>query len=68
MILLAAMSHLRELVAFRRTDDEGHLELAQPISFTTGGMDEQPQMTALLGLSYLGMLAAQDRGDDRWRL
>lgn len=35
----------RELVAFRRRDDNSNLELARPIAFTTGRTDERPQMT-----------------------
>ncbi|OJD10486.1 hypothetical protein AJ78_08524 [Emergomyces pasteurianus Ep9510] len=49
----------RELVVFRRVDDSGNLELVPPIPFTSGGTAEQPQMTVLLALWYLGMLAAQ---------
>ncbi|CAI7662363.1 unnamed protein product [Penicillium glandicola] len=55
----------QQLVAFRRLDDNGHLELAPPIPFTTDGNAAQPQLTVLLALWYLGMLAANDQGDDR---
>lgn len=49
----------RELVVFRRVDDSGNLELVPPIPFTSGGTAEQPQMTVLLALWYLGMIGAQ---------
>lgn len=58
----------RELVVFRRTDRNGHLELADPIPFTRGSTAAQPQMTVLLALWYLGMLAAQDQGDGSWNM
>ncbi|KAL1979107.1 hypothetical protein VTN96DRAFT_6842 [Rasamsonia emersonii] len=56
----------REFVVFRRLDDDGNLELAEPIPFTAGGTDAQPQMTVSLALWYLGMLAAKDQGDECW--
>ncbi|CRL23858.1 unnamed protein product [Penicillium camemberti] len=56
----------RELLVFRRLDDNGNLELAAPIPFTSGGNATQPQLTVLLALWYLGMLAATDQGGDRW--
>ncbi|KAJ9299692.1 hypothetical protein DTO271G3_2576 [Paecilomyces variotii] len=55
-----------ELVVIRRLDNHGNLELAPPIPFTAGGTVAQPRMTVLLALWYLGMLAAQDEGVDRW--
>lgn len=58
----------RELVAIRRLDYEGNLELAAPIPFATRGTVQQPQLTVLLALWYLGMLAAQDQGADYWSL
>lgn len=56
----------QELVVLRRLDSHGNLELAPPIPFTAGGTVAQPRMTVLLALWYLGMLAAQDQGVDRW--
>ncbi|KAK9235307.1 hypothetical protein V1525DRAFT_390612 [Lipomyces kononenkoae] len=56
----------RELVVFRRLDTNGHLELAPPVPFTIGGSAAQPRLTVLLALWYLGMLAAQNQGGDRW--
>ncbi|KAE8150634.1 hypothetical protein BDV25DRAFT_129397 [Aspergillus avenaceus] len=58
----------RELVAIRRLDDHGNLELAEPIPFTRGGTTAQPQLTVLLALFYIGMLAAQDTGAGRWNM
>lgn len=55
----------QELVVFRRLDDKGYLELAPPTSFTTGGSASQPQLTVLLALWYVGMLATNDQGGDR---
>lgn len=57
----------RELIVFRRVDNNGNLELAPPIPFTIGGTAEQPRLTVLLALWYLGMLAAQD-GPEGWRM
>ncbi|EEH19632.2 hypothetical protein PABG_01891 [Paracoccidioides brasiliensis Pb03] len=57
----------RELVIFRRADDNGNLELVPPIPFTSGGTVEHPQMTVLLALWYLGMHAAQD-GHGDWHM
>ncbi|CAG8905984.1 unnamed protein product [Penicillium egyptiacum] len=56
----------RELVVFRRLDDQGYLELALPIPFTAGGSASQPRLTVLLALWYVGMLAANNQGDGRW--
>lgn len=50
----------QELVAFRRIDDSGRLELAEPIPWTTSGTLEEPQLTVLLALWYQGMLASED--------
>lgn len=58
----------QELVVFRRMDSNGHLELARPIPVTLNGTAERPQLTVLLALWYLGMLAAQDEGPDRWEM
>ncbi|KKK16422.1 hypothetical protein ARAM_006372 [Aspergillus rambellii] len=40
----------RELVVFRRLDNNGNLELAHPVPFTRGGTVVQPQLTVLLAL------------------
>lgn len=55
----------RELVAVRRLDSNGHLELSESIPWTASGTSDQPRLTVLLGLWYLGMLAANDQ---YWRL
>lgn len=52
----------RELVAIRRLDRNGNLELSASIPCTTKGTASQPRLTVLLGLWYLGMLAANDQG------
>ncbi|PGH29203.1 hypothetical protein GX50_08038 [[Emmonsia] crescens] len=57
-----------ELVAIRRLDGNGSLELSTPISWENYGTAAQPRLTVMLALWYLGMLAAQDLGQDRWRL
>ncbi|PWY67608.1 hypothetical protein BO94DRAFT_540407 [Aspergillus sclerotioniger CBS 115572] len=57
-----------ELVIFRRVDNNGNLQLAPAIPWTRGGTEEEPQLTVLLALWYLGMLAAQDEGPDGWHL
>lgn len=54
-----------EMVAIRRLDDNGRLELSTPIPWGTAG-GAQPHLTILLALWYLGMLAAQNQGPDRW--
>lgn len=58
----------RELVVVRRLDANGYLELAPSIPFSRGGDASQPELTVLLALWYLGMLAANDQGDDRWNM
>ncbi|KAL1845564.1 hypothetical protein Plec18170_009699 [Paecilomyces lecythidis] len=50
-----------ELVAVRRLDRNGNLELSASIPWTTTGTASQPRLTVLLGLWYLGMLAANDQ-------
>ncbi|QKX55691.1 uncharacterized protein TRUGW13939_02788 [Talaromyces rugulosus] len=50
----------RELVAIRRLDSNGNLELSASIPWDANGTAAQPQLTVLLGLWYLGMLAAND--------
>jgi hypothetical protein len=54
----------RELVAIRRLNEDGHLELSDSIPWTTQGNAAQPQLTVLLGLWYLGMLASDNQ---QWR-
>lgn len=54
----------RELVAIRRLDENGNL----PIPYTRGGTAEHSELTVLLALWYLGMLAANDQGPNRWTL
>ena len=55
----------QELVAIRRIDADGNLELATPIPWTATGTADAPQMTVLLGLWYLGMLASDNTN---WQL
>lgn len=51
-----------ELVAIRRRDGNGRLELSDPIGWEYYGNAAQPQLTVLLGLWYLGMLASDNTG------
>lgn len=51
-----------ELVAVKRLDRNGRLAVATPIPWRSGGVG---QFSVLLGLWYLGMLAAED---DYWSL
>ncbi|KAK9342433.1 hypothetical protein V1522DRAFT_425092 [Lipomyces starkeyi] len=46
-----------ELVAIRRLGRNGRLAIAAPVSWRGGGVD---RLSVLLGLWYLGMLAAED--------
>jgi len=48
----------REFVAVRRLDRDGNLELSDSIPWNATGTDASPCLTVLLGLWYLGMLAA----------
>jgi hypothetical protein len=57
-----------ELVAIQRLDDNGNLLVSNSISWQAGGTARQPQLTVLLALWYLGMLAAQDLGPGRWSM
>ncbi|OJD18346.1 hypothetical protein ACJ73_08728 [Blastomyces percursus] len=50
-----------ELVAVRRLDRNGNLQLSDSISWTASGTTFQPQLTVLLGLWYLSMLASRDQ-------
>ncbi|OAT03922.1 hypothetical protein BDBG_00579 [Blastomyces gilchristii SLH14081] len=47
-----------ELVPVRRRDDVGNLDLAQPIPWNARGNPGNEQLTVMLALWYLGMLAA----------
>lgn len=47
-----------ELVAIRRLDRNGNLEVSTSIPWTATGTAANPTMTVALGLWYLGMLAA----------
>jgi len=55
----------RELVAIRRLDDDGNLELSDSVPWDTVGTEDQPRLTVLLALWYLGMLASDNQ---QWRL
>ena len=55
----------KELVAIRRLDVNGNLELSPSIPWNATGAEEEPQMTVLLGLWYLAMLASIDA---HWQL
>ena len=57
-----------ELVAVKRLDNDGNLELSQSIQWDSNGTATQPQLTVLLALWYLGMLAAHDQGPDQWQI
>lgn len=50
-----------ELVAVRRLDRNGNLELSASIPWTTTGTAAQPRLTVLLGIWYLGMLASNNQ-------
>jgi hypothetical protein len=51
-----------ELVPVKRLDENGHLAIASSIPWATGGPGN---LTVLLGIWYLGMLAAED---NNWAL
>ncbi|RAK86068.1 hypothetical protein BO79DRAFT_271216, partial [Aspergillus costaricaensis CBS 115574] len=55
----------RELVAIKRLDDDGRLELSETVPWSTRGSEESPRLTVLLALWYLGMLAANN---GQWQL
>ncbi|OJD18202.1 hypothetical protein AJ78_01760 [Emergomyces pasteurianus Ep9510] len=57
-----------ELVAIRRLDNNGSLELSTPIPWEAQGTATQPRLTVLLALWYIGMLAAQDEGAEQWHM
>ncbi|KAJ9301958.1 hypothetical protein DTO271G3_824 [Paecilomyces variotii] len=50
-----------ELVAVRRLDRNGNLEVSASIPWTTFSTEFKPKLTVLLGLWYLGMLASNDQ-------
>lgn len=56
-----------ELVAIRRLDDHGRLELSTPVPWEAHGQNG-PRVTIPPALWYMGMLAAQDQGPERWRM
>ncbi|KAI9824124.1 MAG: hypothetical protein M1819_001079 [Sarea resinae] len=58
----------RELVAIRKQDTHGNLDLSDPIPWRTVGDGQAPILTLPLALWYLGMLAAQDQGPERWNM
>ncbi|KZF18838.1 hypothetical protein L228DRAFT_286336 [Xylona heveae TC161] len=55
----------RELVAIRRLDNAGSMELSESIPWSAQGTQHQPRLTVLLALWYLGMLASDDQ---QWSL
>lgn len=55
----------RELVAIRRLDCNGRLEVSDSVPWITKGSESQPRLTVLLALWYLGMLASDNQ---QWRL
>jgi hypothetical protein len=58
----------RELVAIRRRDRAGNLDLSLRIPWSRQGTAQQPTLTVLLALWYLGMLAATNGGLTGWYL
>ncbi|KAA8641648.1 uncharacterized protein ATNIH1004_011784 [Aspergillus tanneri] len=54
-----------ELVAIRRLDNNGRLELSNSIPWNTSGTESHPRLTVLLALWYLGMLASDNQ---QWSL
>jgi hypothetical protein len=58
----------QELVAIRRRDRAGNLDLSLRIPWSRQGTAQQPQLTVLLALWYLGMLAATNGGLTGWYL
>lgn len=55
----------RELVAIRRLNNVTDLQLSNPVPWSPQENTEQPQLTILLALWYIGMLASDDTN---WRL
>ncbi|RAH64708.1 uncharacterized protein BO66DRAFT_335634, partial [Aspergillus aculeatinus CBS 121060] len=51
----------RELVAIRRLDNHGNLQLAAPVPWTASGTATHPQLTVLLALWTLGMLSSDNQ-------
>jgi hypothetical protein len=58
----------REFIAIRRLDQNGNLQLSNPVLWHTAGNVAHPRLTVALALWYLGMLAAEEQGQFRWRL
>jgi hypothetical protein len=58
----------RELVAIRRRDRDGNLDLSLSIPWSRQGTAQLPALTVLLALWYLGMLAATNGGLTGWYL
>jgi len=58
----------RELVAIRRRDRDGNLDLSRAIPWDSRGTAQQPRLTVLLALWYLGMLAGNNGGPTGWYL
>ncbi|EGE86552.2 hypothetical protein BDDG_09497 [Blastomyces dermatitidis ATCC 18188] len=52
----------------RRRDDDDNLDLAQPIPWNARGSPGNEQLTVMLVLWYLGMLAAQNNGPGSWNI
>lgn len=46
----------QELLAFRKLNNDGNLEIAASVPWSTQGTEDQPLLTILLALWYLGML------------
>lgn len=57
-----------EFVALRRLDQNGRLQMSNPVPWATQGSVAQPRLTVLLALWYLGMLAAEDGGPHDYHL
>lgn len=53
-------------VAIRKVA-KGEFQVSDPISWETYGTDEEPRMTVLMAMWYLGMLAANETGEDKWK-
>ncbi|EEQ84663.2 uncharacterized protein BDCG_07932 [Blastomyces dermatitidis ER-3] len=67
-IMPATTSWNRAPVPVRRRDDDDNLDLAQPIPWNARGSPGNEQLTVMLVLWYLGMLAAQNNGPGSWNI